>query len=390
MNVTIAGRIVTPFEVFDGVLRVREGRIEEIGERRGSPVDYDFGEHFVVPGFIDVHSHGLAHWLAVSVDDIARIARKQVEFGTTGFLPTAASLSVEGYVDFGRAVVLAARSAGPGAARILGAHFEGPFINPEGKGGMDEAFLRPIDLDECRRYLDACEGMLALMTLSPELDRAESLIRLLAGNGAVASLGHSRASEEQLRAAVAAGLTQICHLFNTFQRGGNDPAWPWVPGLLDAVLKHDSLYREVVCDLVHVRKEHVRLAAEKCGPDRFIAITDGLPGSGLPPGEYDMADGRPFTTRGGAARLVEDGTLVGSTITMNDAFRNLVEACRIDPVTAAKYTASNPAAALGRAADLGSIAPGKTADLAVLDTQLRCKATFLDGRPVFERRGPPA
>ena len=167
--------------------------------------------------------------------------------------------------------------------------------------------------------------------------------------------------------------------------GGGDPDWPWVRGLLDAILDHDSLYREVVCDLVHVRKEHIQLAAEKCGPDRFIAITDGLPGAGLPPGEYDMADGRPFTTRSGAARLVEDDTLVGSAITMNDAFGNLVKACHVDPVTAAKYTATNPAAALGRGDELGSIAPGKAADLAVLDEEFACVATFLEGRIVFER-----
>jgi len=396
MNATVAGRIVTPTELFDGVLQIKDGRVEEIAERTDEsadwgPVDYDFGERLIVPGFIDVHMHGLAHWLAFAAEDLVAIAQKQVEFGTTGFLPTVASLSVEDYCKFGDDVHRAQTAVGPDAARILGAHFEGPFINPERRGGMDAAFLRPIDLDECRRYLEASHGSLALMTISPELDGAEALIRLLVEHGVVASIGHSSATPAQLDAAVKAGLMQVCHLFNTFERepvsepGGNNSDWPWVRGLLDAILDHDSLYREVVCDLVHVRKEHIRLAAEKCGPDRFIAITDGLPGAGLPPGEYAMADGRPFTTRSGAARLVEGDTLVGSAITMNGAFRNLVEACGVDLVTAAKYTATNPATALGRGEELGSIAPGKAADLAVLDGDLGCVATFLEGRVVFER-----
>ena len=396
MNATVAGRIVTPSELFDGVIQIENGRIGEIAERTGKPgdwgpLDWDFGDRLIVPGFIDVHMHGLAHWLAFTAEDVVAIARKQVEFGTTGFLPGVASLSVEDYCRFGRGVREAQASAGPDAARILGAHFEGPFINPERRGGMDAAFLRPIDLDECRRYLDVCDGALAMMTISPELDGAEALIRMLVEHGVVASIGHSSATPAQLDAAVEAGLTEVCHLFNTFERervpGGDDPEWPWVRGLLDAVLDHDSLYREVVCDLVHVRKEHVQLAAEKSGPERMIAITDGLPGAGLPPGEYDMVDGRPFTTKSGAARLVEDGTLVGSAITMNDAFGNLVKACHIDLITAAKYTATNPAAALRRGKELGSVTPGKTADLAVLDGELRCVATFLEGRLVFEKEG---
>jgi N-acetylglucosamine-6-phosphate deacetylase len=137
--------------------------------------------------------------------------------------------------------------------------------------------------------------------------------------------------------------------------------------------------------MVHVRPEHVRLAAERVGPDRFLAITDSLPGAGLETGEYDMVDGRRFTTRRGAARLVADGTLVGSVLTMNRALGNLVRRCGIDPVRAAKCTSTNAARTLGLDNEIGSIALGRRANLAVLDDDYECIATFVDGRLVFEK-----
>jgi len=382
----IRGRIVTPRGIIDGTVALEQGRIAEVSagpDANGSA--RDFGDAWIVPGFIDIHMHGLGKHVTYDVVAMVEVARMQSRFGTTGFLPGVASMTEEQYLDFGRNVVEAREQAGPETAEILGAHFEGPFINPAGKGGMDEAYLRPIDLDECRRYLDVTGDALKLMTLSPELPGAEALIHLLRDHGVVASIGHSRANPEQLDRAVDAGLTQVCHVFNTFERSPKpDPDWPWAPGLLDAVLDHPGLDFEVVCDMVHVRPEHVLLVAQKAGPDRFLAITDSLPGAGLPPGEYEMVDGRMFSTADGAARLVSDGTLVGSVLTMNRALANLIQTCRIDPVTAVKYTSTNAARALGLAEELGSIEPGKRANLAVLDEGFDCLATLRDGRLIHE------
>ena len=380
---TINGRIVTPRAVVDGSVTF-DGRIAAIGPRNEA-ADYDFGPAVVLPGFIDVHMHGLGSFAVFDVADLLEVARMQCRFGTTGFLPAAASLSEERYLEFGRNVRRASELTRPESAEILGAHFEGPFINPVGKGGMIEEYLRPVDLDECRRYLDAAGGCLKLMTLSPELPGSEDLIRLLRRHGTVVSIGHSRANEAQLARAIDAGLSQVCHLFNTFQRDGRDPDWPWSRGLLDAVLANDRLDCEVICDMVHVRPEHVRLAAERVGPDRFLAITDSLPGAGFAPGEYDMVDGRRFTTRDGAARLVADRTLVGSVLTMNRALANLVRRCGVDLVRAAKFTSTNAARTLGLDDDIGSIALGRRANLAVLDDDYQCLATFIDGRLVFQK-----
>jgi N-acetylglucosamine-6-phosphate deacetylase len=377
------GRIVTPRAILEGCLTIESGRIAAIGPRDAA-AERDFGDALVVPGFIDVHMHGLVGFGIFDTEDLVEIAQMQCRFGTTGFLPTAASLDESRYIEFGHHVRRARELAGPDCAEIIGAHFEGPFVNPVAKGGMDETFLRPVDLDECGRYLDAVGPTLKLMTVAPELPGGEDLVRLLRRHGVVASIGHSRATEDQLHRAIDAGLSHVCHLFNTFQRDGRDPNWPWVQGLLDAVLADERLRCEVICDMVHVRPEHVRLAAERLGPDRFMAVTDSSRGAGLPPGQYNMLDGRPFTTQNGAARLVEGGTLVGSVLTMNQTFANLVQYGGIDPVRAAKYTSTNAARSLGMANEVGSIEVGRRANLAVLDDGYQCIATFVDGRLVYD------
>ena len=377
----VLGRIVTPTGIVEGCLAVSEGRIAEIGPAvHVSGRVHDFGRDLIVPGFIDVHMHGLGEFDVFEFSQLVEIARMQPRFGTTGFLPTVASLSPQRYIEFGHNVRKAQKACASRAARIIGAHFEGPFINPEGRGGMDAAYLRPVDLGECKTYLDEVGDVLKLMTLSPELEGSGSLIRLLRTNGVVASLGHSRASKEDLHAAIEAGLTQVCHLFNTFERTPLRAGWQWTPNLLVCILISDRLNCEVICDMLHVLPEFVKLAVKTLGPRRFLAITDSLPGAGLEPGKYLMVDGREFSTTEGIARLTADGTVVGSVLTMNRAFANLVEQCGFDPVTASWFTSTNPAAALGLQRELGSIQVGRWANLAVLDSDYNCVATFMEGQ----------
>ncbi len=381
----IRGRLVLAQGIVDGSLEVDEGRIARIEPGATGPAEHDFDACLILPGFIDVHMHGLGGHDTLETEDLVGIAGMQPRFGTTGFLPAAASLSTERYLAFGRHVVAAQREAGADAASILGAHFEGPFVNPAAKGGMDEAFLRPVDLDECRRYLEEVGKAIKMMTVAPELPGGLGLIRLLRRGDVVVSIGHSRATRQELDQAVRAGLSQVCHLFNGFERDGKDSRWPWKRGLLDAILRSDRLDAEVVCDMVHVAPEHVRLAIERFGPDRFIAITDSLQGAALAPGEYSMVDGRMFSTRDGSARLVSDGTLVGSIMTMDRVLANLIRQCGVDPVLAARFTSTNPARAMGVDDRLGSLEVGKTANLAVLDEDYRCVATFVEGRKVYGR-----
>ena len=383
---TLSGRLVLPTGVNPGTLEIENGRIARIVLGQRPVTDYSFQDHLIVPGFIDTHIHGLGHHGIFEIDDLLAISRMQVRYGTTGFLPTAASLPIGRFRAFGQNVLTASQAnRDTPSSRILGSHFEGPFINPAAKGGMDPEYLRPVDLDECRSYLEITDGSMKIMTVAPELPGSSELIRLLRRHNVVVSIGHSRANREQLDTAVEAGLTMVCHLFNAFEREGDDKDWPWRRGLLDAILENPYLCPEVNCDMIHVRPEHVRLAIERFGPDRFLAITDSVTGAGFEPGEYQLTDGRVFSTREGVARLVSNGTMVGSIATMDRVFKNLVQQCGVSFEDAARFTSTNAARVLGFGETLGSIEVGKQADLTVLDTDFIPVATFVAGQKAYEK-----
>ena len=384
----IKGRIVTPAGVADGVIEIEGGRIAGISaDRGGGGKVKDFGKALLVPGFIDVHMHGMGGYLGMTTDEIVGITQAELQYGTTGFLITQGGLSVQDHLDFGRCVREAQGRAQGRGAKVLGAHFEGSFINPERRGGFRPDCLRPVDVQECQGYLDELGDVLRLLTLSPELAGAEQAIRMLSDAGVVVSLGHTIASKEQFLAAVKAGARLVCHLFDTFDLPPRAELGVWGVSLVEVALTTEQLCCEVICDLQHVAVEHVKLAAKALGPNRFIGITDSTSAAGYPVGEYPMADGRTFTTESGAARLtagqVNEGTLVGSVLTMNRAFGNLVDGCGIDLVSAGRFTATNAAELLGRADELGSIELGKAADIAVLDDNFECIATFVDGVQLY-------
>lgn len=376
----VKGRIATPEGVRPGALTIAEGRIARLDADDAAGKAYDFGDALVAPGFVDVHVHGVGPFGMAKIADILGAAEWLPRFGTVGFLPTVASLGKDGFARFCRNVREARDMARPGSARVLGAHCEGPFINPDRCGGMDPAVLRPPDAEEALFYIEESGGALNSMTLSPELPGAEDVIRLLAGRGVAVALGHSSADDACIERAVAAGARRICHLFNVFMRPSEFGQGAWTREAARAFLERRMLDAEVICDMRHVAPEDVRMAARALGPDRFIAITDAMQGAGLPPGEYRMADGRAYHTRDGVGRRVRDGTLVGSVLTMDRAFANLVGQCGASEADAVRYVSTNPSRAAG-AVDAGSLEPGKRADIAVLDKDYRCVATFVGGEP---------
>jgi N-acetylglucosamine-6-phosphate deacetylase len=383
---TIAGRIVTPECILNGVAQIQEDRISTITVDYDGDVEYDFGDALIVPGFIDLHLHGLGSSLLFAANDIATAAALQPKYGTTSFLPSLPASTEERFLQFGRNVREAQSNAKSGSARILGAHFEGPFINPTRKGGMTAEYLRAPDIEECRRYLAEVGDVMKLMTLSPELDNALDIVHLLRKNGVVVSLGHTDAQPEEVDAAIDAGLSHVCHLYNTFDRPIIPEMGCWPRSLIPTILASDALTCELICDLQHVLPEYLKFTAHALAPDRFIAVSDSARGAGRPPGQYTARDGNVFSTESGAARLVDTGELIGSVITMDRAFANLAEVIELDIPLAARFTSTNAARAIGMDADVGSIEPGKLADLAVLDSNYNCIATFINGQLIYDAR----
>jgi N-acetylglucosamine-6-phosphate deacetylase len=227
--------------------------------------------------------------------------------------------------------------------------------------------------------IDTAGDSVGIVTIAPELDAAIDLIRHLIKGGRRISLGHSGATLEQSRAAIAAGARHATHLFNRMP-----PLSHREPGLVGAILTSDEVAAEIICDGVHVHRAMVRMAVATKGPTRMMAITDGVAAAGLPEGSTASLGGRTIRVKTSAAYL-EDGTLAGSVATMDRVFRFLVHDVGLSLTDAAQMCASTPASEL-RLKDIGAITTGAIADLVVMDRNLRVKRTYIAGRLVYDSR----
>jgi N-acetylglucosamine-6-phosphate deacetylase len=353
-------------------------------------VRFDLRGHTIVPGFIDVHVHGVEGTDALDgAGAIQQIARRLPRYGVTAFCPTTVACAP---ADLRRmlADVRSARVQPPSdAARVLPAHLESNFINPEYRGAQPLDCLRlPISGEgdrsdgtfsglEILRVIEGARPDVGIITVASELEGAIDLIRDLTSHGHHVSLGHSGASYEQAMEGIAAGARQATHLFNRMPPLGHR-----IPGLAAAVLEHEDVTVEIVCDGVHVHPAMVRIAMAAKSPSRVMAVTDGTSGSGLPYGSRAGLGGRTIIVRDAA--YLDDGTLAGSVLTMDRAFAMLVSVMGMGLPDAAAVCATTPARALGLRG-FGVIAPGAAADLAVLAPDFTVHQTWLSGTLVFER-----
>jgi N-acetylglucosamine-6-phosphate deacetylase len=402
--------LVLPDRVLAGASLVLDGeRIAQVGTEGalppegGSslPIEFDFADHYVVPGFIDVHVHGVEGIDTLDGGDaIAAMAGRLPRYGVTAFCPTSIACDPEALRRLLAGVRLARTTRPPGGARVLPAHLESNFINPEYKGAQPAACLRLPPKAASRRSADgakpggakvdanawtggeildeiaAARPDVGIVTVAPELDGALELIGDLVAHGHHVSLGHSGATYEQGMAGIRAGARQATHLFNRMPPLGHR-----VPGLAGAVLESDDLFAELICDGVHVHPSMMRVALAAKRPERIMAITDGTAGSGLPKGSRVTLGGYPITIRDAA--YLDDGTIAGSALTMDRAFAKLVSEVGLSLSDAATVCATTPARALGLQG-FGVISPSAMADLAVLDRDLRVVQTWVAGTLAWE------
>jgi N-acetylglucosamine-6-phosphate deacetylase len=282
--------------------------------------------------------------------------------------------------------VRASREAS-GGARVLPAHLESNFINPEYRGAQPLECLRlptnaRTDGDfsgaEILSEIHAASGDVGIMTIAPEIDGAIDLIRQLAAQGIFISLGHSGATYEEALEGIDAGARHATHLFNRMP-----PLNHRKPGLAAAVLESEALTAEVVCDGVHVHPAVVKMALAIKRPSGIMAITDGTAGAGLREGARTSISGRPITVRDAA--YLDDGTLAGSVLTMDRAFAKLTTEMKVSLVDACRICSTTPAEALGLQGT-GGIVEGWAADLVLLDRDFSPRATYIAGERVWGRK----
>lgn len=385
------GDLLTPFErLVPGWIRLAGGRIEDLGcgeppPTPGELVDVQGG--IVCPGLIDLHVHG---WGGASCleppDGVEQVARALPHCGVTAFVPTLMSAPDEVFepalrvaADLVRAEQTRSRDGwdreGIPAAEPLGVYLEGPCLNPEKRGAHALEDLRLPSIERAERWLDSLRGCPAVVTLAPELPGAMEVAEFLYTHGVVVAAGHSAAGWEQAARAARAGVRHVTHLFNAMRAFHHRE-----PGLVGFALENAALTLELIADGVHVHPAAARLVCRVAGPDRVALITDGIAAAGLGDGSFEVR-GRCIVVRGNEARLA-DGTVAGGVTPLVECVRRLVLG-GVPLEQAVAMATWVPARILSACGRKGSLAPGKDADVLVLEPDLSgVRTCFVRGRPV--------
>ena len=341
---------------------------------------YDLSGYVIVPGFVDVHVHGVDGTDVLDAPDaLTKIAAGLPKYGVTAFCPTTVACSAAVLERTLESVRHLRAQPSAHGAQVIGAHLESNFVNPEYKGAQPGEYLYRPSSEEAEpilREILRSRQSVSIVTLAPELDGALDMIPSLAETGLRVSLGHSGASFEIASAAVDAGARHATHLFNRMP-----PLHHRDPGLAGAVLTRDEVWAEIICDGMHVRSPMIQIAIAAKGLDRIMAITDGTAASGLGEGGVASLGGRRICVRHGAAYL-DDGTMAGSVATMDLVFRFLVHHVGLSLSAASRLCSTTPAAALALH-DRGAIVTGGVADLVVLDRELAVRQTYVAGRLAY-------
>ena len=356
-----ASTVVTPTGLLErGEVVVEDGRIAEV---RPAPSGASVPERVLCPGFLDlqVNGHDDVNCATASDRDWDRMDALLGAQGVTGWCPTLVTAPLERYASPLERIGAAMVRRPVGASAILGVHLEGPFL-----GGAPGAHPRDLIVDLDLDWLRALPPIVKVVSLAPEQAAATEAIRLLVDRGILVSLGHSTATYEQALAGAEAGARLVTHLFN-----GMGPLHHRTPGLLGAALSDDRLTPSLIADGVHVHPAALRAAARAKGPGGWILVTDAVAwrDGRLAEGRVELIDGAP--------RLA-DGTIAGSSLTMDAAVKRMVEEAGVplfDVVTAATAT---PARLLGLT-DRGVLAPGTRADLVALSPTFEVEEVWIAG-----------
>jgi N-acetylglucosamine-6-phosphate deacetylase len=333
----------------------------------------------LIPGFIDVHVHGAVgeETMDAKPDGIRAMAQFYAQHGVTGFFPTTWTDQHERILA-ALEMVAEMRGPQPNGATILGVHLEGPYISVEKRGAQREQDVRRADRTEALSYLDV--NVIRLLALAPEYKENQWLITECVRRGITVSVAHTTASYEQIVEAVALGLSHSTHTYNAMTGLSHRE-----PGTLGAVMTLHDVYCELIADNIHVHPAAMQVLFAAKGADRIVLITDAVRGAGLPEGEMKI-DERTVIIKDGAVRL-PDGTLAGSTLTMEVALRNFMAATG-QPLEKIWQTSSlNAARSLHFSDHKGSLEVGKDADLVLVDEHINVHLTVAEGQIVYQTVG---
>jgi N-acetylglucosamine-6-phosphate deacetylase len=369
-----------------GAISINGSRIEAVESEDGQDAHHrvpqpdtiiDAQGMIIMPGFIDVHTHGGGGYNlhTTRADEIRDFARWAPATGVTSFLIAVVGIPGSMPTQQLQTAVEAIETCGEGA-EPLGIHLEGPYINVARRGAHPPAWLRLPDESETETMLAVSNGHLRLITIAPELPGASAMIRRLVDAGVTVSMGHTDATYEQAKKAIELGVTHVTHCFNAMR-----PLLHRAPGPLAALAEADWVRGELIADGVHVHPAAMHALVNMLGPERTVIITDALAGAGLNDATFEFA-GQPAHVIHGAAHL-DDGTITGSVLTMDQALRNVLLMTGVSLSQAAGMLTFNPASSAQVAQRKGCLQAGYDADLTIFDQSMTLQATICRGEVAY-------
>lgn len=343
--------------------------------------DEDYGDLRIVPGFIDVHCHG-AYGFDTNYADpegLKKWTKNIVHEGVTGFLATTITEHKDVLLKAVKNVADVVNEGTYEGARILGIHFEGPYLDMKYKGAQPpEAIVAP-SVEEFKEYQDAADGLIKIITMAPEHDEGFALTKYAASNGVVVSMGHSNATFNQAVMAIANGAKSITHTYNAMS-----PFSHRENGLVGTALRLHDVYSEVICDCNHSTPEALNVFFHSKESTKAIMISDGLMCKGFPTGTKFMFGGHEIEIYpDGSAHLVKEKNLAGSTLKINEGLKNLVEKAGVPFAEALNSCTLNPATMLKMEDKVGRIVAGCDASIVVLEDNYDVKSVYVQGEKQF-------
>lgn len=367
-------KIIFHDRIETGSVLIEKNKIKEINPT--APIDTDIIDAkglYLSPGFIDVHIHGAggSDTMDGTKESINTIAKTIAAFGTTSFLPTTMTCSIN---DIKKAIeaVAEAKAAGTDGANVLGVHLEGPFISPSMIGAQNPNFIQTPSVDTFKEMVGEHLDSITSITIAPEVEGAKELIEYLSHLGIVISIGHSKATYKQALEGIKLGIGHSTHLYNAMT-----PLHHREPGIVGAIFDTD-ITTETISDGIHISYPSLRVAYKQKGTDKVLLVTDAMMACGMPEGKYALG-GQDVYVKDGAARLKE-GNLAGSILTLDKAIRNVYKNSNYELYNVVKMATYNGAKHCKVADKKGLIKEGYDADLVLFDDDINIEKVIIGGK----------
>lgn len=385
-----AKRIVSGdgLDIQEGYLVLKDGFVVKVADMDDGEVKSLFAqedteiiienEMTIVPGMLDIHTHGAmgVDFIDVDQEKLQKVGQRFLMEGVTGFCTSTMVLVRDKEKDLLRKFGNLPDLASP---RWLGIHLEGPHMNEKYHAMMDPRYLRKPSVDELMENIELTNHRLRMITMAPELEGAKEFIEACVANDVIVMLAHSNATCKQTTEALNWGVSGFTHLYNAMSQHTHRN-----PGMVTAALLDDQTFKELIVDGYHIDEDVIKLTYKILGKDKIILITDAMPGKGLGDGEYEFGK-LPCVIKDNKAFEKASGRIAGSTLGMNDAMRNMMAFTGCSLEDAVIMACVNPAKLLKADHRYGSLSKGKSADFVLLDDDLNVFATFIDAKCVYRK-----